>query len=353
MANDNPAPQADDKSVDENQEGLSQVEQDALGAFVGDVKGAVTDNENVPEVEVKEGSEEKEGEDKKDVETEDETEVDEKEKPEAEKTESDKDETEVPAKETEDKSTEVKLPEVAPEKDEAGVYKEPTIEDPGDFKPGDYSFSITTTDGKTHNFATPADLDAFATTLDDNPELISASQFSLFNRKSALMEQGIASDKKEFDANKEKFDAEQNLQTTRNNMITQWNKEINYLAKSGDIPEISDENNKADWADPEVAKDPAVVARLALFKWMETENNKRMDAGLEPMKSILDAHNAMQLESMRGQEKKVADKAKEVRRAKGAMVAGPTSHISEEQPKDSIVGTGGSLDDLVAEYYNS
>ena len=165
------------------------------------------------------------------------------------------------------------------------------------------------------------------------------------------MEMNVESERKTFEANKANYEAEQALVNTRNEVIQQWDKEIKYLANSGEIPVISDKNNTANWADPEVAKDPAVKARTEIFKWMESENNKRLDAGLEPIKSVIDAHNAMQLEAMRNESRDIENKDKQTRRARGAMVGGDAPYVPEASKPGNIIGEGGSLNDLVTEFY--
>lgn len=341
MLDDNPAPTADEQpDASETQPELSDVESDAINSMTN-VKGELTTNADpltIEEPEVEEPTDEPE--DKP---------VD---KPISEPSEpggEEDEEKEAP----ETPTTDEPAPEIAIEKDEAGVYQEPTVIDPGDFKPADYSFEVRTTDGKTHKIMSPEDADNFANLLDTDPELISASQFSIFNRKAAVMEQGIAADKRGYDTDKQQFEEEQQLKQTRDNTVQQWSKEIDYLASKGDLPEISSENNTADWTNSEVSKDPAVKARLDVLSWMSQENEKRMAAGLDPMHSIIDAHNAMQLESMkRGEQEQTKTQTRE-RQKRGSMVGKKTSYSPENQPTGSIVGLGGSLNDLVHEYMNS
>lgn len=307
---------ADDKPVEETpveEPELSQTEKDAVESIT-DVKGEVTDNEDALEVEEP---------------------VEDKEDDEPEETNTG----------TEGEPEEPQNPDV--EEDPEGVYK--SIDNPGDFQPGDYSFEVKTADGKVHKITTPEDVDAFAARLDDNPESITASQFSVFNRKAALMEQGIATDKKAYETDKTEFDKQAEMTETRETSLKQWNNEINYLSSEGKLPEISDANNKADWSDAEVAKDPAVAARLELLQWMSTENDKRMKVGLEPMTSLIDAFNNRRLEQMESSDKETKKTELDERRKAGAKINGRSPFQPENIPKDSIVGVGGSLNDLVRE----
>lgn len=355
MSKDEPAPTADENAVaDDKQEPttapeLSQAEQDALLAASDGVDGVLTENTPVEEdngstAESKDESDstESESDDKSEVDSEEESVSDDSQDDDAES--DDADEASVSESEP--------APELETEKDEEGIYNQPTASDPGDFKPGDYSFEVKTTDGKTHKITSPEEVDVLTAKLDDNPDLMSASQYTLLNRKAAVMDQGIAADKRQYEANKEQFDKEQANAETRENTLKQWNSEINYLAKSGELPKISEELDKADWTDPKIAKEPAVKARLEVFKWMEGENNKRLEAGLEPIKSVIDAHNAMQLENLRQRSKDDVSREKTARQKKGSMVGGSTAFTPSNAPANSIVGTGGSLDDLITEYYN-
>lgn len=315
---------------------LSQVEQDALLSVSEGVEGTLTANS--PEEKEDGTNTEEPGPDVKQSEGE-----------QTDNVPDDKEPTE-PVEEIVEETQ--PTPELTTEKDEAGVYAPPTAEDPGEFKAGDYSFEIKTTDGKTHKVSSVEDAESLASTLDDNPELISASQFMALNRKTAVMERGLADDKQKYEADKTKFDEQSALTKTRDDTIVQWNNEVNYLANSGDLPKISDEMNSADWTNPEVAKDPAVKARLEIFKWMEGENSKRLSAGLDPIKSVIDAHNAMQLEGFKKNQQQEVSREKETRQKKGAMVGGATSFNPSNAPAGSIVGLGGSLDDVITEYMN-
>lgn len=317
--NEEAAPTAEENTVaEENQEQevttapeISQAEQDALLAITDGVEGEMTENTPIDE----------------DNEEPQEQEV-------------------APGSDTEE------VPELETEKDEEGVYSSQTTEDPGDFEHGDYSFEIKTTDGKTVNITSPAGVDALTAKLDDDPDLITASQYTLLNRKAAVMEQGITQDRRVYETDKQKFEAEHANTEVRENTLNQWSSEIKYLASNGELPEISADLDKADWTNPEVAKEPAVKARLEVFKWMEGENNKRIDAGLEPIKSVIDAHNAMQLENLKQQNTDTVSREKDQRRAKGSMVGGSSSYSPGNNPSDGIIGLGGSLDDMVTEYYN-
>lgn len=308
--------------------GITQAEGDALGAIMEGVGGTLTPNTPIDE-EVQDDDSKSETSEEQDA-----------------TTGEDKDET------TTEANTGKPAPQLEEEKDDAGLYNQPVTEDPGEFKPSSYDFEITTTDGKNHKITNLQDAEDFAAQLDEKPELISASQFMALGRKTAVMERGLADDQTRYEAQKQQYETEQaNSKQVQDNLV-QWNNELNYLANGGDIPKISDAMNQADWQDSEVAKDPAVAARLEIFKWMEGENNKRIPAGLEPIRSVIDAHNAMQLETLRKTQTDEGTQEKETRQKRGSMVGGAAPSNPQNHPANSIIGEGGSLDDLVTEYFN-
>lgn len=242
-------------------------------------------------------------------------------------------------------------PEITPEADETGVYAPVTATDPGEFKPQDYSFTIQTTDGRTHKISTPEDAESFASQLDTNPELISASQFLALGRKSAMMEQNIARDEAYFNQMKASYEEQTAQAQTRENYLNQWQGEANYLRQKGDLPPLTNELTNADWTDPEVASQSGVKETLELFKWMEEENTRRMNAGLPPDLSLVSAHTAMQLEAMRKGEADADAQQKVTTRQRGAMVGKRSPYIPVNQSKGTIVGAARSLDDLATEAY--
>lgn len=328
---DTPADNADDQVVDakdevaktdedvkevedtEEAEDKAELPPEALDALSEGVKGEVTENDDISQPDVEEGAGEA-GDDAGDKgDTTDEGQVLEDAKP-------------------------------------ATGTEEKQVTNPGDFQPGDYAFDITTTDGKTVKISTPEDADAFAARLDDEEGLISAAQFLQFNRKSAIMDIGINNDRANYDKDKETFEAEQQLDVVRDETMKQWGNEIDYLTERGELPKLSDSLSKADWTDPEVAKQPGVAERVALLAWMDSENNRRIDAGIEPMRSMLDAHNAMQLEAMRSDQKKTAEADRVARQRRGSMVGSPAASEPIAKTSKGVVGLGGTLDDLVVDF---
>lgn len=227
----------------------------------------------------------------------------------------------------------------------------PPLPNPGDFQPrGDYGFEVITADGKTVKINTVAEAEAFADRLDSEENLLSARQFIQFNRNVSKMDRGVEREQETYETQKEAFETQQRQEQVRNEQVGQWNNEINYLATKGLIPEITSELNASNWTDPTVAEQAPVKERLAIFKWMETENNARREAGISEITSAVDAFSLMKAESQEtvASEEKNAEVTE--RQARGKMVSGNSSFIPEASQKDSIVGEGGSLRDLVTEF---
>lgn len=314
-----------------------QDEQDALLSVLdGDVKGELKPNRSLDDEEVT-GADEEHG---SEVNEETEEEI-----PPAEDDEVDE------GAETGKTEPVEEVSGVVAEPDETGVYAPVTVPDPGDFQPKDYSFSLQTTDGRTHKISTPEDAEQFALQLDTNPELISASQFLMLGRKTAQMEQGIATDRFAYDQAKTQHEAQAAQQVTRDQYLNQWQGEINYLQSKDQLPPVAPALNGADWTDPKVASEPGIKERLEIFKYMETENNSRMEAGLPPDLSIVSAYKAMVAEQWEAGVKEADNKEKGVRRSRGAMVGGKAPYEPAVTSPGNLVGAPKGLDELATEAY--
>lgn len=241
--------------------------------------------------------------------------------------------------------------EVAAEKDETGVFSPPTATDPGEFQPkGNYAFEVTTIDGKTIKITNQAEADAFAERLDNEPELISPSQFTKFTRGVSKMDVGLEREQADFNKQKEDYEFQQAQEQVKNEQIQQWNNEVNYLEAKGMLPKIDPAKN-ADWLGN--ADDPAVKARMDVFNWMQKENDARRQAGIGEVTSVVDAFRMMSAEQAENTAKEERTKEGDSRRAKGSMITGKAPYVPSNAPKDSIIGPGGSLRDLVYEAQNA
>lgn len=309
---DDETPTNDDQPVVDETAELSQVEQDALSAATGGVEGGVTPNEDL-------GAEDEE--------------------PAANEPE----ESETTKTEETEQSTGAEV-----EEDEAGVFNEPTTEDPGDFKPGDHSFTVTINGTRT-KVSTIEEADKLA---EDPDAFKDAKQLIRFMDKRSDMRQGLAEDKKTYEADKSKFEAQQQLVEIRNERLTTWANEFEYLTKRGDIPAVKDELNTADaglkWA-TDHKEEPGVKERLAIMKYMDDESKNRQAAGLPPMTSMIEAYNEMQLSALKTGDKVQADRDLKTRQERGSRVSGPAPYVPGNTESGEIVGTPGTLNDLVNE----
>lgn len=244
-------------------------------------------------------------------------------------------------KDTSQPTTELKV-----EADPAGVYAATEVQDPGEFQPQDYSFGITTTDGKVHQIKSPEDADAFADLIDKDPELMSAKALLEFTRNANKMEAGIDTDKKTWETQKEEFDKT----TAQNETVANTYKGIEngmaYLEKKGDLPAVDPQYATANWEDAEVAKQPGVKERLDILAFIAKENVAREAAGLDPSFDVLAAHTAMELEAMKTNAKQEEDEEKKTRQVKAAMIGGNAPFIPSNVPSNKIVGPGGNISDL-------
>ena len=326
MSDDNTATQAEPTASDTTQTNTATVDPvvaKEVDAFAGDVKGALEVNGAEPEeqdADTEENNDEEQSEDAATDETataDEDDEVEEDEKP------------------------------VTQEKDEAGIYNLPTVEDPGEFKPSDHSFQIEL-DGKTYTVKSDEDVEAIATLIDEKPEIITASKFIAFNRQVSQMEEAIKREKADYDKKSEEYKEQSERQQTLANQLEVWSKEFDYLTDKGNIPAVAKEYVDADWTDAEVAKQEGVKERIEIMKWMEAENNRREKAGLQSMTSFVDAYTAMQLENMKKGSASADKKEKQARRAKGAMVGSSAPYSQTNVPKGEIIGEGGSLNDLTS-----
>jgi hypothetical protein len=220
--------------------------------------------------------------------------------------------------------------------------------DPGAFQPkGDYSFEVTTLDGKTVKITSQAEADAFAEQLDKEEGLISVSQLTKFTRGVSRMDNGLEREQGEWQANKTKFEEQTQANEARETQIANWGKELKYLETKGLLPKI-DATKDRDWLGNK--EDEAVKARMDVFAWMDTENKARTEAGIAPVTSAVDAFQMMRAEQAEQSASDAKNEAGDKRRAKGSMVGGNAPHLPSNMPKNSIVGEGGSLNDVLHDF---
>lgn len=222
------------------------------------------------------------------------------------------------------------------------------IPDPGEFSPSDNSFEVTVFDdeGKKPRTLKIKSIEEWDELLEQDPNFGSAAKLLKAERMADGMTRKAESEKKDWDVKKQAYDAEQSEIQQRTEATNTMVAEINYLIGKNQLPAVDKKYENADWSDPEVAKQPGVKEQLALLSYMKKENRVRSKAGLKPLTSLIDAHNAFRLE--KGNE--VAQDNKRVlgqaRKDAGARVAGATSSPNVKAPSNIMVGQGGNLRDL-------
>jgi len=226
-------------------------------------------------------------------------------------------------------------------------YTEPapvlTVEDPGEFTPGDYSFEVTLKDGKTHKVSTPEEADKLA---EDPENFETPKQLLDFIRRSQKMENQLDKDKEKWEAQKKTFDEQTEVAEQRQETVENMVSEFKYLVGKGLMPKIDKQYLDADWSDPEVAKQPGVKEQMELLNYMVRENEVRAKAKVRLLTSVVDAYNAWQQDPERKKADEERQKAEddkraagEARRVAGARVAGVSaSNQTPYAPKGVAVG---------------
>jgi len=217
-------------------------------------------------------------------------------------------------------------------------YTEPepilTVSDPGEFKPGDYSFSVTV-DGKTTKITSPEQAEEFA---DTNAEAFSAKDLIDFMRKANKMESGLENDKAKWESDVERYNSQSSAEKERQENISALASEIEYMISKGLLPTIAEEHKNANWSDPLVAKQPGVREQIELVNYMKKENDARVKAGVKPLSSMIDAFNAMKIEKGSKEATDVHERSARSRQAVGAKVSSVTPTDGAKYPKGIAVG---------------
>lgn len=224
--------------------------------------------------------------------------------------------------------------------DEEVEYEAPapvvTVEDPGEYKPGDYSFDVTLKDGKTVKVSSPEEADKIA---DDPDNFETPKQLSDFLRKQMSMERKLERDREKWEEKKQTYDSQSEEAATRQTTIDNLTNGFEYLIAKGFMPKLDPADAVADWSDPEVAKHPGVKEQIELINYMTKENAVRQKAGIPPLASALDAYNAWQLDTGRKEQAAEREEAGKQRKAAGARVAGVSaSQQGAYVPKGIAVG---------------
>lgn len=209
-------------------------------------------------------------------------------------------------------------------------YEEPeqivTVEDPGDFKPSDFSFDVTLKDGETVTIKSPEDADRVA----DNPDNFKTpKQLLNFINKTSDMRNKMQSEKSDYDKQKKSFDEQNEAENARQQEIQAIANELEYLAEQGLLPKVAPELQNVDWTDPANSGKEGIKEALEVLSYMRKENNKRAKAGVRPLTSAIDAFNALRADGQVKADKKAEQDAANARKVAGGKVAGVSSGSSQ------------------------
>jgi hypothetical protein len=240
-------------------------------------------------------------------------------------------------------------------------YSEPepiiTAQDPGDYKPADYSFEVTLKDGKTIKVTTPEEAENLA---DDPDNFETPKQLMDFINKQNKMRTNLDRDYEKWESQKKTFTEQLETETQRRETIDNFVGEFQYLVSKGKLPAVSKEYIDADWSDPKVAEQPGVKEQIAILNYMEKENVIRAKAKVKSLTSVVDAYNAWkedETEQERATKAKEAEEAKiaagEARKVASSRVAGVSpSNQGTYIPKGIAVGNPHIFDRGAAQWDN-
>lgn len=241
--------------------------------------------------------------------------------------------------EEDEKVKEEEKPADPKEEAETTSYEEPapvvTVDDPGEFKPADYSFSVEIK-GKSYKVETMEQAEELA---EEHADDLTAKQLFALVSKGSRIEIKQERDKEKWETQKNTYDEQSQTVVQRQEIVDAMTGEFEYLVGKGLLPEIDKQYLDADWSDPEVAKQPGVKEQNDLLNYMVKENTARAKAKVKPITSIVDAFNAWQLDSDRKKEDANKVAAGEARKVAGARVAGVSaSNQAPYVPKGIAVG---------------
>lgn len=278
-------------------------------------------------------------------------------------------ETAANAEETEEESEEDKNDENK-EVDKVETVDEPEdleeerqfIEDPGEFKPNDYTFDVTVYDaeGKKPKTVKITSIDQWDELLESDPNFGTSSALMKAMRLSGKMERGLEEDKRTYEEKKKEYDEAVKSQQEYTAQVQTVANEMNYMAERGQLPKLTKDEQNMQWyktgthtPDPDLIKaHPNIKAWTDLVLYMRRESATRTKAGLPPLSSALDAFNAMQLDSRHQDDQTKKQQQAQARKDAAAKVSSAsTTPLSATAPAGIKVGRNlGSIQRLGANW---
>ncbi len=222
------------------------------------------------------------------------------------------------------------------------------LPDPGVYEPKDYSFQVTLydQDGQNPKPRTIKSIEDWEQILETDPNLGNSLAVNRAFRQAQKMESGLERDKQDYDQKKQAFDQSKQQQEAQAAYTDQLQAELDYLVAQGDLPPIAKADKTADWSEPEIAKKEGVKAQMDLIRFMDQENKTRTKAGLKPMTSLIDAHNAKSRRDAKQQKSTTTAQHTQARRQAGARIASAAPAPVSSVPKGISVGKVVHLNDL-------
>lgn len=225
------------------------------------------------------------------------------------------------------------------------------LNDPGEYKSADYSFSVTVFDAEGNKPKTIKvnSIEQWDELLESEPNLGSSAAVSKSFRAAQKMENNLERDYDNWSKQTEEYQQAVQQEQTRIQQQDSIFNEMQYLSTRGDLPQLTNEEmNQLDWEDKAVVKaHPNIAPHRELLNYMRRENTNRAKNKLQPLSSVLDAFNAMQLDTRRKSEVEARKAAGEARKQAGARIAGTTPNpVSSATPRGVAVGRVGDLSRL-------
>lgn len=217
-------------------------------------------------------------------------------------------------------------------------------QDPGEFVPEDYSFTVALADGKSVTIRSQDDIDRIA---EDPDNFATPKQLMDFLRQSNKMVQAIEKDQKDWQDKKDAYDKYYESVERNTMLINNIASELDYLVSNGDLPKLTEAQKEAEWTAEYLKNNPDVKAHDDVLKFMRRENIKRAKLKLPPVTSVLDAFNSMQLNTIKtNQSQRRTDAVEQRKTMSGRIASGAPTPVQANRPKGIAVGRVGNLRNL-------
>jgi len=220
-------------------------------------------------------------------------------------------------------------------------------EDPGDPPAEDQTVEVTTfgEDGKgmqTHQVKNRKEwLALIRATEESGRNFSSTAQMLEAHAKVEDMESDRRNTKAEYDKKAEAFKTYQETQDQLQQELDAWQREMDFLVAEKALPKLTKAQQQLDWNVPANRKDPAIKAHYDLIQFMRTENDKRVQAGIKPLSSLVDAWEKLETQNLKLQKSKDKVAGVQARKKASSRVMGASSNPPMGKVKGEMVGSPG------------